>query len=832
MGKMKETELINSSLEVLCSTDTLWERYRSTISNFEQRKEQWSNNKIRVGVIGVTSSGKSTMINSILGDKILSMAVKPSSSQLVSCSQSDEKMAKVFFENRKVKTLRGNRLNEKNIKKYSDENYNANNKEKVVQLELSSPKFQLGNDVILIDSPGLDAYGLENHEALTLEVLLPTIDVCIFVTTLKNNSDEKMKSVLNLIAKYKCQVLVVQNMLDSLRPSPEGDKTVEEVALEHRKRVERIIKNSDIEDKNKVSIVQISAVEALKSRCENELNDIERYNLLKKSNYENFVFEVKEMVKRERPNIENQRLISVVNDLKTIISEAKEDIDESKSVEDIKFQYENLDIEVYNESEKVEKKLYNLLEKLNDNKDMNKSKQSSNPIFRTLNALAGVENNISEADIKALKKKVKKCEKDIIKTIADFNNYLRDIAKKLNIPARDIVSINGLPSMPEPKIKTKQETISKRVKKSGFGGKVSRFFGRLFNDDWGYEYVPEVVNKIDNAATKKEIENYINRAKRMYLKEIESWSKKTRVPINQLIEQIENRRYAFEERRKTVIENAKLREVVSKLETLIKDVKITRPVKVKNRKVVKSSVRNNLEVHRFDKKTYSIAKISDNISGLINRNTNELLLEGHKSVKKEWLIIGWDIESMLTFSKRFCGIIFAKDMISILEDVGEFSIYKYKFYFNPSKETVDRIMNKKEGKNIYILTNATQYGSAQSQISKSGICTKLLRSDFLIFVIQDFIEIINGGGVIESIQNMTSIAESLNVNHESVIMINHSNPVYNLTIVETQINPPKIVREETALLKKVQKSFRYLRDENIDNIIANIIRGARKKEKK
>ena len=60
---MKETELINSSLEVLCSTDTLWERYRSTISNFEQRKEQWSNNKIRVGLIGVTSSGKSSIIN-------------------------------------------------------------------------------------------------------------------------------------------------------------------------------------------------------------------------------------------------------------------------------------------------------------------------------------------------------------------------------------------------------------------------------------------------------------------------------------------------------------------------------------------------------------------------------------------------------------------------------------------------------------------------------------------------------------------------------------------------------------------------------------------------
>lgn len=37
---MKGIELINSSLEVLCSTYTLMERYKSTISNFQQRKEQ------------------------------------------------------------------------------------------------------------------------------------------------------------------------------------------------------------------------------------------------------------------------------------------------------------------------------------------------------------------------------------------------------------------------------------------------------------------------------------------------------------------------------------------------------------------------------------------------------------------------------------------------------------------------------------------------------------------------------------------------------------------------------------------------------------------------
>ncbi len=57
-------------------------------------------------------------------------------------------------------------------------------KSKLKKLNCLLRVFFRGN-ILLIDSPGLDAYGLENHEKLTLENLLPTIDVCIFVTTLK-----------------------------------------------------------------------------------------------------------------------------------------------------------------------------------------------------------------------------------------------------------------------------------------------------------------------------------------------------------------------------------------------------------------------------------------------------------------------------------------------------------------------------------------------------------------------------------------------------------------------------------------------------------------------
>lgn len=63
----------------------------------ENRRRTWTADKLRIGVIGVTSSGKSTLINAILGADILSSAVDPSSSQLVCCSYGKEKQIRIFF---------------------------------------------------------------------------------------------------------------------------------------------------------------------------------------------------------------------------------------------------------------------------------------------------------------------------------------------------------------------------------------------------------------------------------------------------------------------------------------------------------------------------------------------------------------------------------------------------------------------------------------------------------------------------------------------------------------------------------------------------------------
>ena len=315
---MKEIALVNEVKKILSATEQRRLRYVSDLGWLDTRQKSWETDRIRVGVVGVTSSGKSTLINALLGDDLLSVAVRPSSSQLVSCSYAKERSAIVYFLNGDKEYVGDNgRLKDKIIE-YSDEKYNEKNRKQVAQLELSTPNFALDEDVLLVDSPGLDATGYEAHEKLTLEILLPTVDIVIYVTTVKSEVDKKMKQTMDTIAKYNCPLMVVQNMLDAVRPSVDGKKSAATVAKERMNRVLLAVEQSNIKNKNKVKVTQISAVSAMKYRCNTNPteDDKKAYRL---SRYDSFIDGVKELIQTNRPEIERQRIDAILKHIEELI---------------------------------------------------------------------------------------------------------------------------------------------------------------------------------------------------------------------------------------------------------------------------------------------------------------------------------------------------------------------------------------------------------------------------------------------------------------------------------------------------------------------------------
>jgi GTPase SAR1 family protein len=259
-------ELIQQIKAILTHDDNSSAYFASELDWLNHRDTLWRSDAFRVGLIGITSSGKSTLVNALLDAELLPHAVRPSSNCLVVCEWGKRLECIVYFQElgRKPTVILGSAI-AKRLKEYGDEATNPGNIKGVAEIRLRSPNFRLGQGVTLVDTPGLDAFGHDEHERLTLEVLLPTVDVVVFVTTCKANSDEKMREYVCLAHDHCKPIVVVQNMMDSVleKPGVRGEilKSREEVLSEHRRRVQSVLKKAAVES---VLISQVSAIWALR----------------------------------------------------------------------------------------------------------------------------------------------------------------------------------------------------------------------------------------------------------------------------------------------------------------------------------------------------------------------------------------------------------------------------------------------------------------------------------------------------------------------------------------------------------------------------------------
>lgn len=773
---MNELEIIVNVINILNKNAKCKERYASELDNFRNRELQARSNRYRLGVIGVTSSGKSTMINSLLGEAILPAGARPSSSQLVSCFHSSNRRAQIFFHDGTSKTFTGNALNKGLMEKYGDETFNPSNKEKVKQIELSSPNFPFDKSIVLVDSPGLDAYGYANHEQLTINSLLPTIDFCIFVTTCKTNSDDKMLSVLNTIADYEKPVIIVQNMIDSLKPSLDGEKTVADVAQEHRARVERIVSHSNIKDKSKVHIVQISAINALKAR-ENR-NERE---LLEKSNYGKLVEVVQKAFDQVRPVVEGHRMKFLKKEI-TRIAKAALDDGAVSSIIMPTFEYDDIAIDYEIKREECDKVLNDRLSGL----------QSQLSSLRR-------RNNFNDRDIVVIKKDSAKCEAEICRQMNILNNTIIEICKKLNVDQRNILTDFRF-DKPELRLKKKTEVV-----KDGYWQEGKRHWYTLWlvkdDDKWiDTSYTIEVT---DVTGTKQNAINYINQSLNVFKRTIDHWRKTISHTEEKLYAEIENRRSEYKARQEKALDCQAYQQIGNALQSLADSIMSSVPNTFSNINSTKTDVK---EVPTFTiQDKYGLTSMLK-LSEYIRLSMHTAVSHAFINCTLDTLVIGWDEYCESKFMKYTFGISVLPNRVNTgINRIGKSSILCHK----PKELTLS---NTNGGRNIFVLINATQFGAALKEILDIKLENITRRMDILYLVIQDFNEIMNGNSVAETLDNIIGLKnrKDFNVRYSFKVILLHDNLLYNMAAVEAQVTGCFKQSDEIRILHDLQKKFYYL----------------------
>ncbi len=203
------------------------EQFKKRIDGLKEIIEEFPKHVIRSGLVGITSSGKSSLLNVILGleEKMLKEQSKATTNMIVFCSKTAEPQIEVHFEDDKIVKKRGKDVKPEFLWKYTSEDENPQNKYNVKYIRLGLPTFLLGDGLEIADTPGLDAYGNKEHEDLTLREFLPQADLIIYLSSIGSPMKGTDRRTLNQIMDADQRVVFVQTCKGSVVEQSTGDGT-------------------------------------------------------------------------------------------------------------------------------------------------------------------------------------------------------------------------------------------------------------------------------------------------------------------------------------------------------------------------------------------------------------------------------------------------------------------------------------------------------------------------------------------------------------------------------------------------------------------------------
>lgn len=819
---MNEKEYISKLLMLFSEREELSKYFLPHILELKHKLERWQDESIRIGLIGVTSSGKSTLLNALLGEKILPTAVRPSSGSIIICSKGERTQAKIFFENGETEDV-----DEKNIKvaleKYGDEYNNAENKYKVKEIHVKSQHFLLPSSIQIIDSPGLDAFGLERHEEITLSTLLPTIDLCLYVVTLKSNSDATTNKILSQIQNQFKPMIIVQNMLDSIEPKIgiNGiiDKTRNQIAKEHIERTKRILDNVDKTLHKNVEIVQLSAKRAIDARNENDDKKLEQSQL------HHLIDMVEMYCEKIGPQLFKTRGRALVQQMETILLEESRLAGNQAAFE----------LEIKRLKGQIDKDLQMLEQAygiLNDQKITLKHQ------FSKLNSQVEVEarkvKSLDEKDfvgakaaISIIKKQMNDIENDFIKGIKLKHDKIMKLFQSSGVDLNELM--RGLVAQKNTirhteyfKTSSKTKQISRRIRSQGLFGGAKRFFGGIVNKEWGYETVYDDVEILDKQEICQNLQSVSKIMQEALYQKMDEWS-------NQLEEAICSLQILLEDKRAAIVEKTQARKnlqsialILDAIRQFIKELKNDLAAnEVKVQQSIKKIKHNKPIMHSgkvvnmvIEPAAYSLYKMSKLVVNNIYHTSFNYVQSANKEIQSysKTLIISWDEHNLIQFLHRYPSLKISDQNLLDLKKNGVLIVGNYCVVLeNVTTMNQQTLMSwiEQSDFNAYLLVNIVQVGQAKSQIVKSKVVAVLKRKQVLCnLVMQSFIEFIESGAYEEAAEMFDEV-KTLAIFKDGLRLINDQSPLFSLIHLELDHSATK-VHHATKLTNSIEKTMPYL----------------------
>lgn len=176
--------------------------------------------RFTVGVVAQAKRGKSTLINGLLGqsdDRLAPVGFFPATN-VVSCFANGSDHAARIILSHGDSDSPGRPISYDSIKDYACEEFNPGNRKEVKLIEVIGDFPLLGQDVVLVDTPGADNALTNTHDLMLFE-FLPKLDVVIFLVTADAPLVEAEMRLLSHIRKNDVRKLLFAiNKVDTVTP--------------------------------------------------------------------------------------------------------------------------------------------------------------------------------------------------------------------------------------------------------------------------------------------------------------------------------------------------------------------------------------------------------------------------------------------------------------------------------------------------------------------------------------------------------------------------------------------------------------------------------------
>ena len=190
--------------------------------------ERLENHVFEIGMFGRVSSGKSSLLNHLLGSEVLPVGVTPVTAFPTRVSYGAEARAIIEFAEDKPQTVELSRLPE-----FATEQQNPGNAKHVMRIRVQVPARRLREGVTFVDTPGLGSLATAGAEETV--AYLPRCDLGIVLVDAASTLTHQDLAIVQALYQSGAQAMVLVSKADLLGPAERrqtGDYVERQLATE------------------------------------------------------------------------------------------------------------------------------------------------------------------------------------------------------------------------------------------------------------------------------------------------------------------------------------------------------------------------------------------------------------------------------------------------------------------------------------------------------------------------------------------------------------------------------------------------------------------------